>query len=86
MNKYAVAVTEFFDNEIKVVIVMAENEKLAMLNAVEKFLHPGPLKLEDGDSLIGDTDWLNSLKDYTIEDIQQEIYDADMNVSEAVKI
>ncbi len=38
--RYAVAITEFFDNKIKVIIVDAENETMAILDSVADFLEP----------------------------------------------
>ncbi|MFW9874475.1 MAG: hypothetical protein ACFFG0_15320 [Candidatus Thorarchaeota archaeon] len=87
MSKYAVAVTEsigksiFFDNRIETIIVEAENETSAVIKAVKKFIHP------ESDGILKDeVDWLDSLQTKLIEEIQQELFDADMNASFPVKI
>lgn len=79
--KYAVAIINFFDNENKIFIVEADSESEAMAKAILL-----SNKKEDEEL---DEDYIKRAEELsmkTVEEIQNECFDADMSISEPVKI
>lgn len=67
MNKYAVAVLSFFQNENKILIVEAETEPLAMIKALDEFANTE------------NSEWLGKYP--TVEEIKQECFNGEIAIS-----
>ncbi|CAG7840841.1 hypothetical protein CLOHAE12215_02265 [Clostridium haemolyticum] len=78
MNKFAVAVLSFFENDNKVFIVEGSNPVEAMCLAIAQF---------QGDNMDEDTkDWINSMKNKAVDEVQEICADGDLAVSNPVLI
>ena len=80
--KYAVAIINFFDNENKVFLVEANGDSEAMAKAILLSNKTDDVEEIDEDYI----KWVNDLANKTVEEIQNICFDADMSISEPVKV
>lgn len=78
MKKYAIGVLSFFQNENKVFIVKAKNDNEAMRKALSRF------KEEDMDDYV--KEWIENMKNNTLEEIQGLCFDGDIAISLPIEI
>ncbi|WP_297419076.1 hypothetical protein [Clostridium sp.] len=81
MKKYALAILSFFDNDNKLFVVEAETEQKAVIKALSIF-NGKEEETNDKDTL----KWINSMENKTIEEIQQELFDGDISLSNVVEL
>ena len=82
MKKFAVAILSFFDNDNKLFVVEAETEQKAIIKALSIFNSENGEETKDKDFL----EWINSMEKKTVEEIQQELFDGDMSLSNVVEL
>lgn len=82
MKKYAVAILSFFDNQNKLFVVDAKTDTQAMIKTILAFKEESGEDMNDADTL----EWIEDMKEMTIEDIQQCLFDSDMSISKPTQI
>lgn len=80
MGKYAVAILDFFKNDNKVYITEGKSEPEAMLKGIIE--HNKSDEKIDEDTL----EWIESMKNKSVDEIIEECFDGDLAVSKPVKI
>lgn len=82
LEKYAVAIMSNFDSDNKVVIVVAENEIEAIVNAIVDF---NRVTDEEGENSEAATkNWLKQFTD--VKSLLEALYDAELNVSTPIRL
>lgn len=80
MDKYAVAILNFFKNDNKVYITEGESESEAMLKGIIEYNKTD----EEIDEDI--LEWVESMENKSVDEIIEECFDGDLAVSKPVKI